>query len=78
MAGIDLALHMPRDVPDSLDVGDGSAAEFHDQTGHRLLLVRQKRRSATFAPAEKARIDTARGQPPQRRKWPRLLEFFHA
>ena len=31
MAGIDLALHMARDVADAVDVGDGRAAEFHHE-----------------------------------------------
>ena len=29
MAGIDLALHMLRDVANAVDIGDGRAAEFH-------------------------------------------------
>ncbi len=34
MAGVDLALDVARDVANALDIGDGSAAEFHDETGH--------------------------------------------
>ncbi len=34
MAGIDLALDVARDVADAVDVGDGGAAEFHDETRH--------------------------------------------
>jgi len=34
MAGIDLALDMPRDVTDAVDIGDGGAAEFHHETAH--------------------------------------------
>jgi hypothetical protein len=38
MASGHFALHMARDIFDALDIGDGSAAEFHDQTGHRSLI----------------------------------------
>ena len=34
MAGLDLALDMARDVADAVDVGDGCAAEFHDEPAH--------------------------------------------
>jgi hypothetical protein len=34
MAGIDLALHMARDVADTFDIGDGRTAEFHHETAH--------------------------------------------
>ena len=34
MAGIDLALHMARDVADAVDIGDGRAAEFHHEAAH--------------------------------------------
>jgi hypothetical protein len=34
MAGVDLALHMARDVADTVDIGDGCAAEFHHETAH--------------------------------------------
>ena len=34
MAGVDLALHMARNVADTLDIGDGRAAEFHHETAH--------------------------------------------
>ena len=34
MAGIDLALHMARDVADAVDIGDGCAAEFHHEAAH--------------------------------------------
>jgi hypothetical protein len=37
VASIDLALHMARDILDALNIGDGRAAEFHDQTGHLSL-----------------------------------------
>ena len=38
VAGVDLALHVARDVADALDVGDRRAAEFHHQTGHETKL----------------------------------------
>ncbi len=34
MTGIDLALHMARDVADAVDIGDGGAAEFHHEAAH--------------------------------------------
>ena len=34
MAGIDLALDMPRDIADSVDTGDRRAAEFHHEAAH--------------------------------------------
>ena len=34
MTGIHLALHMMRDVADTLDIGDRRAAEFHDEAAH--------------------------------------------
>jgi hypothetical protein len=34
MAGIDLALDMPRHVADAVDIGDGCAAEFHHEAAH--------------------------------------------
>src|SRR4029450_10444377 len=34
MAGIHLALHMARDVADTIDVCDGRAAEFHHEAAH--------------------------------------------
>ena len=34
MAGVDLALHMARDVADAVDIGDGCAAEFHHEAAH--------------------------------------------
>jgi hypothetical protein len=34
MAGIDLTLHMPRDVADTVNIGDGRAAEFHHEAAH--------------------------------------------
>ena len=34
VAGIDLALHMERDVADAVDIGDGCAAEFHHEAAH--------------------------------------------
>src|SRR5690606_37343240 len=34
VAGIDLALDVQRRLPDALDIGDGSAAEFHHNTRH--------------------------------------------
>ncbi len=34
VAGIDLALDVARDVADTVDIGDGRAAEFHHKTGH--------------------------------------------
>src|SRR5262249_39381531 len=34
VAGIDLALDVPRHVADVLDVGDRGAAELHDEAGH--------------------------------------------
>ena len=34
MAGIDLALHVQRDVADAVDIGDGCAAEFHHEAAH--------------------------------------------
>ena len=38
VASGDLALHMARDILNALNIGDGRAAEFHDQTGHRSLM----------------------------------------
>ena len=34
VAGVDLALDVARDIADALDVGDGGAAELHDNHGH--------------------------------------------
>ena len=34
MAGVNLALYMPRDVADAVEIGDGRAAEFHDEATH--------------------------------------------
>jgi hypothetical protein len=34
MAGVDLALDVSRDIVDVLDIGNRSAAEFHNQAGH--------------------------------------------
>ena len=34
MAGIDFAFHMARDVADTVDIGDGRAAEFHHEAAH--------------------------------------------
>src|ERR1700756_33159 len=34
MAGVDLALHMARDVAASIYIGDGRAAEFHHEAAH--------------------------------------------
>jgi hypothetical protein len=34
MARLHFALHMLRDVADPFDVGDGGAAEFHDEASH--------------------------------------------
>jgi hypothetical protein len=34
VAGINLALDVPRDVADVLDIGNRGAAEFHNQAGH--------------------------------------------
>nr|BAT27877.1 3-demethylubiquinone-9 3-methyltransferase [Aureimonas frigidaquae] len=34
VAGIDLALDVPRDVPDPIDISDGSAAELEYETRH--------------------------------------------
>ena len=33
-ARLDLALHVQRDVADALEIGDGRAAEFHDEARH--------------------------------------------
>src|SRR6185312_2026087 len=52
----------PRDVADAIEVGDGGAAEFHDQTWHRgsrtceKQLTSGRRRASPGAAAEKARI----------------------
>ena len=35
MAGVDLALDVLRDVADSVEIGDRSAAELHDEPGHK-------------------------------------------
>jgi hypothetical protein len=43
MAGIDLALHMARDVADTIDVGDRCAAEFHHETAHDDARILQER-----------------------------------
>ena len=34
VARIDLAFHMPGHVPDAVEVGDGGATEFQNETGH--------------------------------------------
>jgi hypothetical protein len=34
MAGVDLALHMARDIADAFNIGDGGAAEFHHEAAH--------------------------------------------
>ena len=34
MAGIDLAFDVTGDVLDALNIGDGRAAEFHDEPAH--------------------------------------------
>ncbi len=34
MARVDLALHMLRDVADTIDIGDGRTAEFHHEAAH--------------------------------------------
>ena len=34
MAGVDLTLHMTRDVADAFDIGDRCAAEFHHEAAH--------------------------------------------
>jgi len=36
IAGIDLGFHPARDILDFLDIGDRSAAKFHDNTGHEV------------------------------------------
>jgi hypothetical protein len=41
MAGIDLALHMLRDVADAVDIGDGCAAEFHHEAAHDEVRILQ-------------------------------------
>ena len=43
MTGVDLALDVTRDVADAVDIGDRSAAEFHDETGHVVVRVRFSR-----------------------------------
>jgi 2-polyprenyl-6-hydroxyphenyl methylase/3-demethylubiquinone-9 3-methyltransferase len=43
MAGIHLALDVPRDVADAVEVGDGRTAEFHDQARHAEAKSREKR-----------------------------------
>ena len=39
VAGVDLALHMARDIADAFDVGDGCAAEFHHEAAHDEVFV---------------------------------------
>jgi hypothetical protein len=39
VAGVDLALDVAGDVADALDIGDGGAAEFHDDDGHAAPLA---------------------------------------
>jgi hypothetical protein len=34
IAGVDLALHMARHIADTVDIGDGCAAEFHHEAAH--------------------------------------------
>ena len=34
MAGIDLALDVLGDIADAIEIGDGCAAEFHDEPAH--------------------------------------------
>ena len=34
VAGLDLALHVAGDVADAVEIGDGRAAELHDETRH--------------------------------------------
>ncbi len=41
VAGLDLAFHMPGDIADPLNRGDGRAAELHDETRHKQR-ARQK------------------------------------
>jgi hypothetical protein len=39
MASIDFAFDVTRDIPDTLDGGDGRAAELHDKTAHFLFIA---------------------------------------
>ena len=71
VAGVDLALDMPRDVADAVDIGDGCAAEFHHEAAHDDALIPCKEdklagpRETGGAPARNARIhsDAAGGKP---------------
>ena len=47
VAGGDFALDMARDIADALDIGDGGAAEFHDETGHKGRLFQGRDRDRT-------------------------------
>ena len=49
VAGIHLALDVARHVADALDVGDGRAAELHDNNSHRVSRLRPIPKFAEFA-----------------------------
>ena len=64
VAGFDLAFDVPRDIADALDIGDGSAAEFHYQTGHGSCTDSKRgtlRITARPEPAAWGRVGPQRG-----------------
>jgi SAM-dependent methyltransferase len=81
MAGLDLALHMPRDIADAVEIGHRSAAELHDQPGHgwgptwwrstRQPPISPRRGCMRAKPAS-----TSTTGPTRRRRWPRAGETF--
>ena len=75
VAGIDLALDVPRHIADAVKIGDGCSAEFHHQSSHDspgcaegpLTNNRCKRAGSERRP-EKARIHTGGARQPQHRR----------
>src|SRR5947209_12509938 len=55
MAGIDLALDMARDVANPVDIGDGSAAEFHYKAAHDARRIPLERGWSPMRKTEDAR-----------------------
>jgi hypothetical protein len=43
MAGVDLALDVLRDVTDAVEIGDRSAAELHDEPGHKSSTAKPRK-----------------------------------